>query len=313
MHKPRIETAFRSTGYDGFHFYLPIAEEIFNSGMYVTSAGRAIIYPGQSYPPTRHPQLYQFRWDEGRTLPEFSLILITAGRGVFESRETGRNEVIAGSVILLFPGEWHRYAPNPKTGWTENWVQFNGELAHRLWNLGMISEKQPVVHFRRFAALERVFKKLLTRIERHPGTNSFLLSLHVLRLLTTLLESLPETRLKTESDAYLREITDPVVAAAMDCIWTRSHTVLSAAAVADYVGVSRRTLDRRMAAVLNRTVLDEIIRCRYSRAERLLRETQLPVKIIASLAGFGSAENMRQVFTKIASTSPGHYRQSFMK
>jgi AraC-like DNA-binding protein len=308
---PHFEPTTPGNEYDGFHLYLPIAEEIFHRGLYVTSAGRAHIRPGQGYPPTQHPRLYQFRWAEGRILPEFSLILITAGRGVFESRETGKTTITEGSVILLFPGTWHRYAPDPKTGWTENWVQFNGELAHQLWNSGMISEKQPVIRLQRFAALERYFERLLARIYRNPGANSFLLSLHVLRFLTTVLESLPETPHEREDKVSLCDTADPIVAAAVDYIWTRSHTVLSVADVANHAGVSRRTLDRRMAAVLNHTVLEEIIRCRYSRAERLLRETRLPVKTVSSLAGFGSTENMRQVFIKMANTPPGNYRRSF--
>jgi hypothetical protein len=25
---------------------------------------------------------------------------------------------------MLFPGEWHRYSPDPATGWDEHWVAF---------------------------------------------------------------------------------------------------------------------------------------------------------------------------------------------
>ena len=64
-----------------------------------------------------------------------------------------------------------------------------------------------------------------------------------------------------------------------------------------------------MSAVMGRSVLDEIIRCRFSRAERLLRETQLPIKTVVALAGFGSAENLRHVFLSRTKLSPSEYRQ----
>ncbi|MEJ0001222.1 MAG: AraC family ligand binding domain-containing protein [Verrucomicrobiota bacterium] len=122
-----------------FHHYLPIAEKLFHDGFYVTGAGCEQSAPGATYPPRKHPALYQFTWAEGRIYPEFGIVLITEGKGVFESKEMGRRTLQAGQVILLFPGIWHRYRPDPGTGWTEKWIQFNGEFAHRLLDHGILS------------------------------------------------------------------------------------------------------------------------------------------------------------------------------
>ena len=43
-------------------------------------------------------------------------MLLTKGGGIFESRETGPLAVGVGSIVLLFPGVWHHYRPNKKTG-----------------------------------------------------------------------------------------------------------------------------------------------------------------------------------------------------
>jgi transcriptional regulator GlxA family with amidase domain len=98
------------------------------------------------------------------------------------------------------------------------------------------------------------------------------------------------------------------VEAALDYIWTRSHNVLSVMEVAAALGVTRRTLERHMAAV-GRNVLGEIALCRFSRAERLLRETDLPIKAVVNLAGFGSMENLRQACVARLKASPGAYRK----
>ena len=29
-------------------------------------------------------------------------------------------------MLLLFPGEWHKYYPDARTGWDEHWVGFRG-------------------------------------------------------------------------------------------------------------------------------------------------------------------------------------------
>ena len=66
-----------------FHHYLPVNDEAMHWGLYVTGAGRAHILAQQVYPPPGHPSLYRFDWRRGRTLPEFQILLITDGRGVF--------------------------------------------------------------------------------------------------------------------------------------------------------------------------------------------------------------------------------------
>jgi len=297
-----------ASDYERFHHYLPIPDGIFHSGLYVTSAGRAVVRPGERYPPVRHPSLYQFDWAEGRILPEFSLILITAGHGAFESRQTSRVALDPGTVALLFPGVWHRYRPERGTGWTEKWVQFNGEFVHRLVDANILSPGRPVLHPAGWEQVEAALDQLLERIHRQPAANSLLLSLHAMRALSLVLDAVSDPA-EIRLFPRRRASEDPLVASALDYVWTRSHHVLSVQDVADHLGVTRRTLERRMAAACRQTVLDAIIQCRFNRAERLLRETALPVTAVVRLAGFGSAENMRQCFLQRTKLSPRGYRQ----
>ncbi|MCE5266459.1 MAG: AraC family ligand binding domain-containing protein [Planctomycetaceae bacterium] len=88
--------------------YLPVSERDVQWDLYVTGAGRSSVPPGSRYPRSVHPQLYQFAWDRGRVLPEYQTLYITRGQGIFESKPTGRREIKTGSVLLLFPGVWHR-------------------------------------------------------------------------------------------------------------------------------------------------------------------------------------------------------------
>ena len=52
--------------------------------------------------------------------------------------------------------------------------------------------------------------------------------------------------------------------------------------IARQLPVTRRTLDRRFADAVGHSVLEEINTCRLSRAKRLLKATDLPVKIVAT-------------------------------
>jgi len=296
---------------DCSHRYLPISDALLHSGMYVTSVGRAVVGAGEPYPTFQHPSLYHFSWEQGRTLPEFSMLLVAKGTGVLETRRTGSIPLAEGSVLLVFPGVWHRYRPGAGTGWTEKWVQFNGEFAHTLLEQHLITPDSPVLIPEDPAAVGRSLDRLLQAVDQDPASNSLRLSLLAMGALGLALSSQPLSPPSRRTPREVKRQGDPVVEAAIDYIWTRSHKVLSVADVATAVGTTRRTLERRMSAVIGHSVLEEIIQCRFSRAERLLRETDLPVRTIVALAGFGSPENIRQVFVKRTGISPAAYRARY--
>lgn len=296
-----MKIKFRPAG--DFHHYLPIPDSLLHGGFYITSAGFSRVGRGDAYPKALHPSLYHFKWTQGRILPEFSVMLITKGAGLFESQETGRVPLREGSVVLLFPGVWHRYRPNQRTGWTEKWAHFNGEFAHQLLELGVLSSDRPVLQPSDTTAVEDALDRLLESTARNPSSNSLFHSLQVLGALAAAVGEPQYAAVGTNPEPF-----GALVTAAIAHIWTRSHHVLSVSDVANALGVTRRTLERHVAAALGHTVLDEIIQCRFGRAERLLRETDLPVKSVVNLSGFGSMENMRQVFIARTNLAPSAYR-----
>ena len=105
--------------------YLTISEDDIDWGICLSVAGSAQIKANTPYPPGQHPSEYTFTWENGRILKEFQLNYITEGAGIFENRY-GTFPLKKGSLIVIFPGEWHRYKPLTKTGWIENYIGFNG-------------------------------------------------------------------------------------------------------------------------------------------------------------------------------------------
>lgn len=301
---PRTSTSEIS---DDWHHYLPVPSGAGQSSFYITSVGRSTVNPGQEYPLSRHPKLYHFSWEDGRVLPEFGLVFITKGRGKFESHETRTINVSAGQVILVFPDVWHRYRPDRDTGWAEKWIKFDGAMALQMLEEGIISPKRPVCSPANFPEAEARLDRLFENIARSPTTNPMLNSLNGLSIITSALTDAPvyTSRFRVEEN----DSSDQIVVAALDYIWTQGHNVLSVPEVASAISVTRRTLERHMLATLGHGILEEIINCRFSRAERLLRSTHLPLKVIVDLAGFGSMENMRQVFLSRTKMSPLAYRQ----
>lgn len=271
---------------------------------YLTSVGRCESPPGDPYPKQLHPKLYHFSWEEGRVLAEFQLLLITAGRGVFQAKNSAPVPLSAGQALIMPPNLWHRYRPDPAMGWTEKWMQFDGAIAFRLFAREVNSSRASIVTLPDAKETEHLLCRLEDAVRETPNFNSPLLSMRAISALESVITA-PSAPFVLEDE---KKMNDAVVAAAVDYIWTRGRHVLNVPEVAEAIGVNRRTLERHMLMTLGHGVLDEIVNCRFFRAERLLRSTNLPLKVIVSLSGFGSLENMRQIFAAKTGMSPGSYR-----
>ena len=301
------------SGQDTFFHYLPVNEEAMKGGMYVTGAGHATIRPGERYPPSGHPALYQFDWSRGRTLPEFQLVSFNDGAGEFESEATGQVTFEGSALVFIFPGVWHRYRPASRVGWSERWISFNGELVHRLFDIALFGPRLAVAkphEPKRLAdEYDRIIKALHDRSLQHPSVLTYLVLSLISRAVADRLEDALDTGAVPKDESTYATLDDPIVRRALELIWTHSHYPMSVSDIARQLPVTRRTLDRRFVEATGHSVLDEINACRLSRAKRLLAETELPVKTVARLAGFSSTERLRVTFVEREGLSPTVFRK----
>ena len=79
--------------------------------------------------------------------------------------------------------------------------------------------------------------------------------------------------------------------------------------VAEYLGISRSTLEHYFRAELNSTVHAELLRHRLDVAQRLLRGTDLPTAKVAQRAGFTTLQYMYAVFKREVGITPATYRR----
>ena len=86
--------------------------------------------------------------------------------------------------------------------------------------------------------------------------------------------------------------------------------------VKDVVAVSgtlRRILQDRFRDALNRTVLEEIHRCRSQLISRMLADTDLTVSAIASAVGYENDVHLARFFSRNTSHTPSEYRRLHRK
>jgi LacI family transcriptional regulator len=104
-------------------------------------------------------------------------------------------------------------------------------------------------------------------------------------------------------------INDPLVARATRMIRESALTGINVNVLCRKLNVSRSTLDRRMKSVLRRSPKEEITRVRFREVERLLRETDLTMDVIAEQTGFTHSHYLQSAFKKIYGQTLGQFRR----
>lgn len=152
-----------------YYKYIPVSEEEINWGLWVLCAGCSRIEGAGGYPLKSHPSHHYFNWQNGRVLQEYQLIYITRGEGCFESKSSGLKTIKGGSVILLFPGEWHRYKPNKHTGWDEYWIGISGKIIDNLLEKKFFKPENPLMEIGFDEQLFNLFTEIIdkTKHEKH--------------------------------------------------------------------------------------------------------------------------------------------------
>lgn len=306
-----------------FHHYLPIHDAVLHSGLYLIGGGRRCVAADQIYPPVEHPGVYQFRWERGRELPEYQIILLTDGGGQFESEATGVVDLEGPCLVVLFPGVWHRYRPTLERGWTERWISLHGANVQEWFDEGLLNPKHAVAKVTDVEFCKSVFDTVLDRIAEEPTGQTPPIRIGAMQLLVLAIDHARRARVAdspakskggsqnecvSDIESRYENVQDELVRQAMHLIWTQSHRRMSVDHLVSQLPCTRRTLERRFGTAIGHTILDEINHCRLTRAQRLLRETSLAIKPIAFMSGFSNHERLRVLMLEKEGCTPSEYR-----
>lgn len=120
---------------------------------------------------------------------------------------------------------------------------------------------------------------------------------------------LPPKGLIVRESTDFYAVEDETIAAALLFISQNSRQPISPDDVAQAVQLEPRTLRRRFAKVLGRTIAGEILRARLEQAKRDLVHSDRSLAAIARDVGFGTARQMCEVFQREMGVTPRDYRQ----
>lgn len=144
-------------------------------GNYVINAGFASVVPGSDYPPCPHPKDHHFKWENGRTLPNYCFLYITQGAGELEFSPGDSRPISSGDLVVLHANAWHRYRPAPDTGWQEYWLEFAGDHAARLMKPLDSAPNAPVTHIGIHQPLLSLYTEALDLLRNEPPAYQLML------------------------------------------------------------------------------------------------------------------------------------------
>ncbi len=283
--------------------YLPLVATGPAWGLAVTSTGSVRTPPGCDYPSTtlRHPADHLFTWARGRTLDCFQILFVQRGGGWLETRESGRVRIEEGSAFVLFPGIWHRYAPDRETGWSETWIEFEGAVPERLRDEGIMNEAAPAFPLGPASDVaERMrFCHELARTQA-PGFAGQL-SAATLQVLATLAAS-------RESGRQPASHVQNIVRRAKMLLLERFEETMRIRDVARELGIAESHLRRIFKAATGLSPKDYLLELRLRQVRILLRGSSQTLGEIAERTGYNSAYHLSAEFKKRTGISPSIWR-----
>jgi AraC-like DNA-binding protein len=246
----------------------------------------------------RHPDDHHFVWEKGRTIQAYQFAWISEGSGQLQSApDPGRiHRIEAGDVMLLFPGIWHRFAPNPESGWVESWIECRGTAFERVMDLDLMSPVEPV--WRAGKQAPTIFDTIHTLARQDALMHQPTLSTLGLQLLGQLCQT--------------RDIVGQgrirLIEQARRALMEKSGDASALEDIAADLGVSYSTLRRLFREHTGMSLKRYQSDVRTRRASELLRNSDKSVKAIASYLGYNTAFHFSAQFKKATGLAPSEWR-----
>lgn len=282
--------------------YLTMGADDWSWGLVTTTVGMQSIAPNACYPAMQHPVTYDLKPQVGRVLDEYQMVYITEGRGFFESKSIPRQRVEAGTVILLFPGEWHNYAPDESCGWQEYWIGFQGANMDRLVQSGFYSRDAALVTVGVSNSVIALYKEAIRLADKESIGCQQMISGVVMHLL-----SLVYYRHRNRHAGVNR--TEDIINDARQLMRERIHHSLRAEEIAASLGVGyswfRQTF-RRVTGISPSQYLNRLL---MSRAKELLVSDNQSITELAYALGFETVGQFSTSFRKMEGITPRRFRE----
>lgn len=287
-----------------YYKYLPTSPEDESWGLYVLNAGCNRINCHVNYPAKEHPAHHYFNWNKGRVLNEYQIIYISRGEGFFESAKCAKTIVKEGTIMFLFPGEWHRFKPNEHTGWDEFWVGFNGEIIENIVAQKFIELQSALINIGVNENIIHLLTQIIEKTKEEKTGYQPLVSGIVLHLLGQI------HSLNKQQSFEPKDITESIIHKARIILRTDVDQDIVMEKVAEELNVSYAWFRKAFKAYTGIAPNQYLLQLKIEKAKMLLSSHPRSIKEIAFELNFESAFYFSKLFKKKTGISPELYRRN---
>lgn len=282
--------------------YLTINSTDEEWGIVVSTVGYQFVKPGAEYPVSKHPEKYCFNAQVGRILNEYQLVYITRGDGFFMSNSCRKRKITAGTMILLFPGEWHSYWPEKDSGWDEYWVGFRGYHIDKRVENKFFCREEPLFQIGVSADIVLLYEDILKlAMQERAGYQQIISSmvLHILGLVYY----------KNRNELFsCGEIVDKINEARI-LMKENIRGELSSEQIAEQLGVGYSWFRRKFKEYTGISPNKYQLQLKLLRAKELLSETHKNISEIAYELNFENTGQFSTFFKKNEGITPSEFKR----
>ena len=290
-------------------------------GARCVTAGTARTPPGASYPPhaMRHPHRYRSVSSEGRVLHERQLVLIgdDCGDHPFDAvdrgnpaldgqafgtlyyGESGPLPIESWSILVLAPGVWHRYSPDPQTGWREYWVGVTGAAVESAARSLKLDDRSPVHRLADPEEVTALFTSILGLAPQNDAASHIGIVAEVFRMLVAV----------AKGRFSPRQGAATVIDRAIAIMRARIRSSLSIATIAQELDLSSSALRRRFTAETGLPPYRFLMTLKVNALKQELAHTAAPLAELAERFAFTDQYHLSRVFRQYAGVSPSEWRR----
>lgn len=271
-------------------------------GVVVTTIGQQLIPPYSSYPLSQHPKSHIFNPANGRVLKEYQLIYISKGKGYFESQSCKRQKINPGTMILLFPNEWHTYEPDKDSGWFEYWVGFKGTYIDNCVKNGFFSPKKSVFYLGFNTEIIGLYEDILSHASSEKSGYQQLISGIVFYILG-LVHFISRNDKFNDSFAVIK------INEARAIMKQNIEESISPKNIADKIGVSYSWFRKMFKKYVDVSPAQYQANLKFLRAKELLDSSNLSITEIAYKLNFENVGKFSTFFHRKEGLPPSQYRK----
>ena len=272
-------------------------------GLTITTIGYEEIGPNDPYPTRGHADGYYFDLAKGRTLPEYQLLYITEGKGIFHSRTVPEASLKEGDFFMLFPDEWHSYHPMGPSGWKKFWIGFRGRNVDDRVRAGFLSPTKPIYHVGFHDSIVRLYRSAFNAAMVEEAYAQQLMAGIVNHLIGLMYALERNMELKNRNQGHFDLINKARLR-----IREELESPLTIQQVADDLGMSYsnfRKLFKEYTGLSPATYQQDL---RLQRAKELLTTTNMSIKEIAYQLNFDSPDYFSAKFKIKTGRKPSDLR-----